>query len=156
MDISIWWLWLVAGILLIVGEMFTVSFYFLWLGIAALVAAVLSYFFPETYWLPPAAASVTGLLLIIFTKPLTARASIAKGFDDPVHFMANRVGEIIEPVTPTRLGLVKVGTEVWSASAQEALYPGQQVLVVSQSSTVLQVKPLVDELQANPPQQAGI
>jgi len=144
MEISLWWFWFVAGILLIVGEMFTVSFYLLWLGIAAMAAAVLAYFFPEMYWLPPAAASITGLLLILFTKPLTARAGVAKGFDDPVAFMANRTGEIVEPVTPTCLGIVKVGSEMWSASAQEALYPGQRVMVVSQSSTVLQVKPLLE------------
>lgn len=147
---------MVAGILLIVGEMFTVSFYLLWLGIASLVASVLAYYFPETYWLPPAAASVTSLLLIFFTKPLTARARIAKGFDDPVSFMANRTGEIIEPVTPTRLGIVKVGSEMWSASAQEPLYPGQQVLVISQSSTVLQVKPMTDNAQNNFGQTAGL
>ncbi|WP_192820111.1 NfeD family protein [Rufibacter sp. LB8] len=150
MEFEPWWIWLVAGILLIVGEMFTVSFYFLWLGIAALVAAVLAYLFPENSWLPPMAASITGLLLIFFTKPLTARARQAKGFQDPAQAMANRVGEIVEPVTPTRLGLVKVGTEVWSASAQEYLQPGQQVMVVSQSSTVLQVKPMANDNQGFP------
>lgn len=146
MEFSLWWLWMVAGILLIVGEMFTLSFYLLWLGIAALVAAVAAYFFPETYWLPPAVASITGLLLIIFTKPLTARIREAKGYNDPVTYMANRSGEVVEPITPTRLGIVKVGSEMWSASAQVPLYPGQRVLVVSQSSTVLQVQPMLEQV----------
>jgi membrane protein implicated in regulation of membrane protease activity len=154
MDISLWWLWFVAGVLLIVGEMFTVSFYLLWLGIAAMVAAVLAYFFPEEYWLPPLAASITGVLLIVFTKPLTARARQAKGFQDPAQYMVNRIGEIVEPVTPTRLGIVKVGNDTWSASAQESLSPGQQVLVISQSSTVLQVQPLVENSQNQPRQES--
>ena len=154
MDISPWWLWFVAGVLLIVGEMFTVSFYMLWLGIAAMVAAVLAYFFPEEYWLPPLAASLTGVLLIVFTKPLTARMRQAKGFKDPAQFMVNRVGEIVEPVTPTRLGIVKVGNDLWSASAQENLQPGQQVLVVSQSSTVLKVEPIMENQQDRPRQES--
>ncbi|GAA4315382.1 NfeD family protein [Nibribacter koreensis] len=154
MDISLWWLWFVAGILLIVGEMFTVSFYLLWLGIAAMVAAVFAYFFPETYWLPPLAASITGLMLIFFTKPLTARMRQAKGFKDPAQSMTNRLGEVVEPVTPTRLGIVKVGNDMWSASAQETLYPGQQVVVISQSSTVLQVQPLVENAQDRPRQES--
>ncbi|QHL87218.1 NfeD family protein [Nibribacter ruber] len=154
MDISLWWLWFVAGVLLIVGEMFTVSFYLLWLGIAAMVAAVLAYFFPEEYWLPPLAASITGVLLIVFTKPLTARARQAKGYHDPAFSMANRQGEVVEPVTPTRLGIVKVGNEMWSASAQETLQPGQLVIVISQSSTVLQVQPLVENTQDRPQQES--
>lgn len=146
MDISIWWIWFVAGILLMVGEMFTTSFYLLWLGVAAMVAAGLAFLFPEVYWLPPIGASITGLLLILFTKPLSAHFGKAKGYVDPSNHMANRVGEIVEPVTPTRLGIVRIGNETWSASAQEELYPGQRVLVVSQSSTILHVKPMVEPL----------
>lgn len=142
MEIDFWWLWLIAGILLLVAEMVTGTFYLLWLGVAALAAAVLAYLFPDTYWLPPAAASVTGLLLIFFTKPLTTRLRHARGYTDPSHQLTNQHGEVVEPITPTRLGIVRVGSEVWSASAQEELYPGQRILVVSQSSTVLKVVPV--------------
>ncbi|AKQ46219.1 hypothetical protein TH63_12275 [Rufibacter radiotolerans] len=137
-----WWLWLIAGILLLVAEMITGTFYLLWLGVAAMVAAVLAYLFPENYLLPPAAASVTGLLLILFTKPLTTRLRQARGYADPAHQLTNKEGEVLEPISPTRLGIVRVGTEIWSASAQEDLEIGQRVLVVAQSSTVLKVVPI--------------
>ncbi|WP_205502880.1 NfeD family protein [Rufibacter psychrotolerans] len=142
MELSFWWFWLIAGILLLVAEMVTGTFYLLWLGVSALVAAALAYFFPDSFWLPPLAASITGVLLMLFTKPLTARARQVKGYSDPVLQLTNQQGEVLEPITPSRLGIVRVGTEVWSASAQEELAPGQRVLVVHQSSTVLQVVPI--------------
>jgi membrane protein implicated in regulation of membrane protease activity len=142
MEIELWWLWLIAGILLLVAEMVTGTFYLLWLGIAVLVASVLAYLFPETYWIPPAAASITALLLIFFTKPLTARLRQAKGYADPAHQLTNKHGEVLEPISPNRLGIVRVGTETWSASSPEELLPGQRIIVISQSSTVLKVVPV--------------
>ncbi|ALI98072.1 NfeD family protein [Rufibacter tibetensis] len=142
MDFELWWLWLIAGILLLVAEMITGTFYLLWLGIAVFVAAVLAYLFPETYWLPPAAASASALLLILFTKPLTVRLRQAKGYHDPSHQLTNKHGEVLEPISPTRLGTVRVGTEIWSASSPEELSPGQRIIVISQSSTVLKVVPI--------------
>ncbi|MBC3541341.1 NfeD family protein [Rufibacter sediminis] len=142
MDVAFWWIWLVAGILLLVAEMVTGTFYLLWLGIAALVAAGLAYLFPENLWLPPMAASVTGTLLTVLTKPLTTRLRQARGYQDPVHDLINRHGEVVEPILPGRLGIVRVGNEVWSAKAQDELVAGQRILVVNQSSTVLQVVPV--------------
>ncbi|MFB9864030.1 NfeD family protein [Rufibacter immobilis] len=142
MELEFWWFWLLAGILLLVAEMVTGTFYLLWLGISALVAAVLAYLFPELYWLPPAAASLSGVTLIFLTKPLTARLRQVRGYTDPVHLLTNQYAEVLEPITPGKLGIVRVGTEVWSACAQEELLPGQRVLVVQQSSTVLQVVPI--------------
>ncbi|RNI31130.1 NfeD family protein [Rufibacter latericius] len=142
MDLAFWWFWLIAGILLLVAEMLTGTFYLLWLGIAALVAAVLAYFFPENLWLPPVGASSSALLLLLLTKPLTARARLARGYHDPSHQLVNLHGEVVEKIAPGRLGIVRVGNEVWSAKAQEELDMGQRVLVVSQSSTVLQVVPI--------------
>ncbi|MGV3538887.1 MAG: NfeD family protein [Rufibacter sp.] len=146
MDIAYWWFWLIAGILLLVAEMVTGTFYLLWLGIAAFVAAALAYFLPENLWLPPLAASITSVLLIALTKPLTARARQAKGYTDPVHQLTNKQGEVLEPITPTRLGIVKVGSEMWSASANEELMPGTRVIVESRSSTVLQVKRALSDI----------
>ncbi|WP_181305798.1 NfeD family protein [Rufibacter sp. XAAS-G3-1] len=142
MEFELWWLWLIAGILLLVAEMVTGTFYLLWLGIAALVAAVLAYLSPQNLWLPPLGASVTGLLLTLLTKRLTARLHKVRGFHDPVYQLVNKQGEVVEPIMPGRLGIVRIGSEVWSAKAQEELPPGQRVLVVSQSSTVLQVVPI--------------
>ncbi|KAA3439301.1 NfeD family protein [Rufibacter hautae] len=142
MDVELWWFWLTAGILLLVAEMLTGTFYLLWLGLASLVAAGLAYLFPENLWLPPLAASITGLLLTLLSKPLTARARLARGFQDPVHDLVNKKGEVIEALVPGKLGIVRVGNEVWSAKAPEELPPGQRILVVNQSSTVLQVVPI--------------
>ncbi|WP_210487236.1 NfeD family protein [Rufibacter aurantiacus] len=142
MGLELWWLWLMAGILLLVAEMLTGTFYLLWLGLAALVAAALSYLFPENLWLPPVAASVSGLLLTLLSKPLTARARLARGFQDPAHDLVNRQGEVVEALIPGKLGIVRVGNETWSAKAPEELAPGQRILVVHQSSTVLQVVPI--------------
>lgn len=39
-----WWVWVVAGILLIIFEIFTAAFIVMWFGIAAILTAIPVYF----------------------------------------------------------------------------------------------------------------
>ncbi|MEB3100992.1 NfeD family protein [Ferviditalea candida] len=136
---SMWMIWFAAGVILIIAEMTTFTFYLLWLGIGAFIAALLAWLFPESIWLHILAASVAAILLAVFGKPFAKRFQTGKGFKDAVDELVGKHGEMLEPVAPGSMGIVRVGVETWSAISEEALDKGDKVIVVNRSSTVLHV-----------------
>lgn len=79
---SAWMIWVIIGIVLIIAEMTTFTFYLLWLGIGALVAAVVAMLFPHNWLLQIVALSIVAIGLTYLTKPLTKHIHGKKGFRD--------------------------------------------------------------------------
>ncbi|MGO4546916.1 NfeD family protein [Paenibacillus sp. 2TAB23] len=137
---ELWAIWLVlAGILLVV-EMLTLTFYLLWLGIGAVVAAVIDWIWPGSLVLELVAGCVVVLVLTIFTKPLTRRFHAAAEYKDAVDDLVGKHGLVLEAVGADSPGIVKVGNETWSALSTVRLEKGETVVVVSRGSAVLHVQ----------------
>ncbi|MHA6483056.1 NfeD family protein [Paenibacillus sp. strain BS8-2] len=135
-----WWLiWLIAAGILIVIEMLTLTFYLLWLGIGALAAALVDVIAPDALLLQVIIGSIVALILTIFTKPLTRRMQIGKGFKDAVDELVGMQGTVLEDIRPDAPGIVKVGSETWSATSEESIIKGESIIVVSRGSAFLQV-----------------
>jgi membrane protein implicated in regulation of membrane protease activity len=135
-----WWLiWLIAAGALIVIEMLTLTFYLLWLGIGTLAAAVVAIAAPEAILLQVIVGSVVALVLTVFTKPLTRRFHNGKGFKDAVDDLVGLQGTVVEDIHPDAPGIVKVGSETWSAKSEEEIGKGETVIVVHRGSAFLQV-----------------
>lgn len=137
---ALWLIWLIVAALLIVVEMLTLTFYLLWLGIGALIAALVDVIFPGALLLEVIIGCVAALLLTLFTKPLTRRFRASRGFKDAVDEMVGKQGMVLEAITADIPGVVKVGSETWSACAEESLDRGELVVVVERGSAILQVK----------------
>lgn len=136
---ELWIVWLIVAGVLIVIEMLTLTFYLLWLGIGAFAAAVVDVVFPGALLLEVIVGCIVALLLTIFTKPLTRRIKRAKGFKDAVDSLVGMRGTAEEDIRPGSLGIVKVGSETWSAQSNEMIQKGEDVIVVSRGSAFLQV-----------------
>ncbi|MEK3882858.1 NfeD family protein [Paenibacillus sp. PL2-23] len=135
-----WWLiWLIVAGVLIVVEMLTLTFYLLWLGIGALAAALVDVIFPDAVLLEVIVGCLVALLLTIFTKPLTRRIQTGRGFKDAGLELVGMRGTIVEDVSPDAPGVVKVGSETWSAKSNEVIRQGESVIVVSRGSAFLEV-----------------
>ncbi|MBH5319170.1 NfeD family protein [Paenibacillus sp. GSMTC-2017] len=135
-----WWLlWLIAAGALIVIEMLTLTFYLLWLGIGALAAAVVDLIVPDALLLQVIVFCVVAVLLTIFTKPLTRRIQASRGFKDTIDDLIGMSGTVVEEVSEDAPGIVKVGNETWSASADETINKGETIVVVSRGSAILHV-----------------
>ena len=137
---NLWLIWLIIGGILIVAEMLTLTFYLLWFGIGALVAALIALLLPDMFALQAIAASVTIAVLTIFTKPLTRRFRKGKGYQDAVDALVGKQGVVVEDIVPGKHGIVKVGGDTWSAVSNELLQKGETVIVVSRGSAVLEVQ----------------
>lgn len=136
---DMWLIWLIVAAVLIIAEMLTLTFYLLWLAIGALAAAVVDFIIPGA-WVPEVIVGcVVALALTIFTKPLTRRMALSRGFKDAVDEMIGKEGIVMEEIAPSLPGIVKVGGDMWSAESEESLKKGETVIVLARGSAFLQV-----------------
>jgi membrane protein implicated in regulation of membrane protease activity len=135
-----WIYWVIAGIVLIIAEMTTFTFYLLWLGVGALVAAIVTHFTGD--WLSQLLAGcVVAVVLTLLTRPITRNLRhSARGFYDHYEHIVGKTGIVRQAIAPDVAGQVKVGSEVWSASATEPIAVDETVIVLERSSTILKVQ----------------
>ena len=135
-----WVLWLIAAGVFLLFEMFTITFYSLWLCIGALAGLIVSLIAPEAYVAQVVVACLVALLLTIFTKPISRKLRSSKGFHDTGVELVGREGFVTEPITPSKYGIVKLGGDTWSASSTDYLDKGARVKVIARSSTRVEVE----------------
>jgi membrane protein implicated in regulation of membrane protease activity len=137
---STWLLWLIAGIILVIAEMTTFTFYLLWLGVGAFAAAF-STRFTENVLIQIVVGCVVALALTLLTRPLTRNVRHSSiGFYDPYQDIVGKSGIVQEAIAPDKMGQVRVGNEVWSATAKEVIAANETVVVVERGSTILTVQ----------------
>lgn len=135
-----WWaIWLIAGGVLIILEMATLTFYLLWLGLGAVAAALVAIALPDLFVVQALSGALAALLLTAYTKPLTRRFRHSKGFKDAIDDLVGKSGVVLEPIEDGAPGIVKVGAETWSASSKQSLHKDEKVRVVARGTTVLEV-----------------
>ncbi|MCC2685265.1 MAG: hypothetical protein K0R75_2164 [Paenibacillaceae bacterium] len=135
-----WIWWVVVGIILIIAEMASFTFYLLWLGVGALAAALTAWIVPDSLLVQVIVGGVVTIALTVFTRPLTRKVRQSRGFKDAIDELVGKRGEVMEAITPETMGIVKVGTESWSATGDEPIAKGESVKVVRRSSTVVHVE----------------
>ncbi|MCD9026566.1 NfeD family protein [Cohnella silvisoli] len=136
-----WWaIWLIVGGVLLIAEMLTLTFYLLWLGVGAVIAAAVALFVPEWYTAQALSGGLAALVLTVFTKPLTRRFRESRGYRDVIQELVGKQGVVVEPIAPGRPGIVKVGNELWSATSIEVLRESDCIRVISRGTTVLEVQ----------------
>ncbi|MFC4601029.1 NfeD family protein [Cohnella hongkongensis] len=136
-----WWaIWLIVAGMLLIAEMLTLTYYLLWLSAGAAVASVVSLLAPDDYLLQALAGGAAALALTLATKLLKKKLKPGKGFRDAHEQLIGKPGIVIERITASRPGIVKVGSETWSATSKEELNPEDRVVVVARSSTMLEVQ----------------
>jgi membrane protein implicated in regulation of membrane protease activity len=137
---GLWAIWLIIAGILLIAEMLTQTFYLLWLSIGALAAAAVAWFVPDSFILQILAGCITALALTLFTKSLTKRLRMSKGFKDPIDEMIGKEGIVVEEISSGKLGIVKIGNETWSASSKEYLPKDEIIIVVTRGTAIVEVQ----------------
>ncbi|CAM3634067.1 NfeD family protein [Cohnella lubricantis] len=138
-----WAIWLVIGFVLLIAEMLTLSFFLLWLGLGAVAGALAAWVAPDSFFVQALAFIVVAGVLTAFTKPLSRRlrSSKAKDFKDAIEDLVGKQGVVTVAIEPGKPGIVKVGSETWTAYAEEELAEGKTVTIVSRGTTQVEVRP---------------
>jgi membrane protein implicated in regulation of membrane protease activity len=129
-----WWLWLVAGFVLLVLELVTPSgFFIMFFGVGALVAGALAATSLVTnaglQWLVFTAAAGVGLLL--FRGKIQARVE-STGARPPVDSLVGEVVIPVEGIAPGAVGRVSLRGSNWEArnDGPVGVYANQRCKVV--------------------------
>jgi membrane protein implicated in regulation of membrane protease activity len=134
---GLWYIWMILGALLIVGEMFTAGFVLLWFGIGALVAGLLALTGVVTLPFQVLIFLVVSIGLTIASRTILERF-LLKGSQTPelksgVDSLPGRTGIVVESSAgATGEGAVKVFGSTWRAFPAEGESPlleGQQVRI---------------------------
>lgn len=147
--ISPWW-WVAAGLTLGALEMLTMSFFLIWLGLAALIMAVVLVVFPTM----PGEVQVMAFALLAVALTFIGRAMIRNfGDGEPTNTLnsrsSNMVGRSAKVIRFEHgQGVVEIRGEQWQARADAdamGLNPGATVRIVSADGMLLTVaSPLAD------------
>jgi membrane protein implicated in regulation of membrane protease activity len=141
---GVWfWFWVITASGLILGEVFTATFFMAAFGLGASVAATFTWHGAEPAW-------QVGIFLVVSVPLLfLARAIAARQRSDIVDpvagdRMVGAAGVVTESLRPHQPGgKVRVGTEEWAASTEDgaALDKGVEVNVVKIEGVRLVVRP---------------
>lgn len=142
MDLSTDALWLLAGLVLCVAELFSLAFVLLSFGVAAFAAAAAA-------WLGAggpvslAVFAVASLLTLFALRPLAVRR-LHRGPGEAAatnaEALLGRDGVVRVAIPERGRGRVRVGGEDWAAMADEALPEGTPVVVESIEGVTLRVR----------------
>lgn len=136
--------WMIAGLALLIAEMFHGGLFMMWIGAAALLTALAALFIHTEWalWLIFAVASI-GLLIASrgLARSIHGRVTVPSNVDSLVGLQGT-VLEAIDPAANT--GRVRVRSEEWRARSAASIKQGAQVVIEKIEGTTL----LVVELPA--------
>lgn len=110
--------WLIIFFILLVIELITVGLVSLWFMAGSLVTFIVSYFTDNLFIQLPIFL-VTSILFLIFTRPLINKYFRKNIIKTNVNKLIGEEGIVLEDVTKTNMGKVKVDGQIWSAINHE-------------------------------------
>lgn len=140
-SLPLWAVFFGIAVALLACELLTLTFDLLWLGVGGLCGALVAWLVPAApVWVPTLVSVAVGLTLLVVGRRWAQRQRGINHFVQPADMMVGRHAEVVRAILPPQLGLVKMGNETWSATADYALPSGERVVIVSRSATVVRVE----------------
>ena len=139
-----WQIWLIASGVFFILEIFTVGFLVFWLGVAALLAMLIS-FLTDSIIIQTTVFVISSALLIFATRPLVNKITKKDTVPTNVYSIVGKRGIVIEDIDwATGKGQIKSEGEVWSAKTNEHINipKGTEVEIESIDGVKVFVRPL--------------
>ena len=138
-----WGFWLIVSGIFLILEIFTTGFLIFWLGIAGLLALIVS-LFTSNIAIQTTVFVVTSIILIFLTRPLINKFLKFDKTDivpTNVYRLKNKEGIVIEDINNIdSTGKVKVAGELWGAISDTDIKTGTYVKVLSVDGVKLKVE----------------
>ncbi len=139
-----WQIWLIASGVFFIIEIFTVGFLIFWLGVASLLAMLIS-FFTDSLIIQTTVFVISSCLLIFATRALANKIVKEDHTPTNVYSLVGKKGIVIEDINYINgTGLIKAEGEIWSAKTknQITIPKGTKVEIESIEGVKVFVKPL--------------
>ena len=142
-----WKFWLIAAGIFFVLEMSTIGFLVFWLGVGALLTALVS-LFVDSLVAQTAVFVISSTLLIFATRPLVKKISKDKPVPTNVYSIVGKQAIVTEEINwEIGTGLIKCSGEVWSAKTKEQVNipKGTKVEIISIEGVKAFVRPIEEK-----------
>lgn len=147
-----WQFWLIASGIFFIGEIITMGFLIFWLGVAALLAMVSS-FFTSNLIIQTTVFVLSSALLILATRPFVNKfANNKKNVPTNVYSLIDKEGIVTEDINLIEgTGQVKVNGEIWSATCNGniTISKGETVKILEINGVKLLVEPVKEFSKTN-------
>ena len=136
--------WAIVGIGLMICEFAVPGLILLFFGLGALCTALLTWIFPMSLAVELGVFATASLVSLFslrrFLSPIFTGRATAVHSDAPPEGFGGEEAEVKEAIAPGAPGKVILHGTAWKAKSDEALEPGQAVVVTGQKSLTLIVK----------------
>jgi len=141
----LWWHWIVFGIILLIIEISTGTFFILGLGIAAILVGIFDVFFQTSFTLELSIWMILSVLTIM---------SWLKWFKEPTvsetgqsNYNLNTLGTVIHEIKPHKRGKVTfdtpiLGNTTWTATSNTNIAKNTRVKIVEVHGQLIEVTPI--------------
>ncbi|MFN4189794.1 MAG: NfeD family protein [Pseudothermotoga sp.] len=123
--------WLILGVIFIIGEILTPTFFLFWFGIGAFVASAISVAFGTL--IQVVSFIVVSGLLVILTRPLTKKLTKEQPRKIHIDEIIGKIGSVIETIDNEQgKGLVKINGDMWRAYSNDdsIIQEGEKVKIL--------------------------
>ncbi len=130
-------IWLIVGLGLLIIELFTMTFFLMWIACGALLAAIAA-FFPTAAWVPWMVFSVATVALLIATRRLARSMHGGVTVPSNVDRLVGQTAVVLETIDSARdTGRVRVESDEWRARGYEKIPEGHHVTVMEVEGATL-------------------
>ena len=140
-----WSFWLIIGIICVVIEIFDPAFFFLALGVGAIVTSLLSItpFIRDSLIWQLIIFALLSFLSFLLTRKMGKKMLSKSGEETNVYALKGRSGTVIQSIPSQARGRVKIGGEEWSAIAEDdaQIEQNTRIVVVGIDGNKVIVKP---------------
>lgn len=142
MNVELWWVWIIMGVVFIILEIFTAGFFILWFGIGAIVAGIEAYFNVNIV-IQCLSFVVVSSVLLAATRKLAERFSGKQPPGVGADRLIGEKGVVLEEIDNIKnTGRVRVEEDEWRAESitGEVILKSKIIEVVKLEGTRLVVK----------------
>jgi membrane protein implicated in regulation of membrane protease activity len=133
MNLLAWHVWMMIGIGFVIIEIFDPAFFFISLGIGAILTGIFCMLplVENSIPLQILIFAIFSFIAFLFMRKLGKKLLTNTGGETNVYALKGKTGTVTKEIPPEGKGFVKVGGEEWAAveEAQQAVELGEKVLV---------------------------
>lgn len=108
--------WLILGVLFLIAEIFTPSFFIMWFGIGSFAAMLVAFLFENSVLYQAIVFIVVSLIFVLFTRKMAQKMSGKPSRLISQDEMIGKDGVVSETITADGgKGLVRINKDIWRA-----------------------------------------
>ncbi|UCG62463.1 MAG: NfeD family protein [Candidatus Zixiibacteriota bacterium] len=134
------WIWLAAVVIFLILELATPTLIFACFVAGSLVSGVISFIYPENYYLQIGIFVGVSVILLPLTRSLAKKITKESPQKSNVDALIGKVGLVTKSIDPDVGGQIRIEGEVWMATANEKIDEGDKVTITSVSGAKVHVE----------------